>query len=337
MKKLMLSLDKKILDKDSRVAQRMIEYGKKDELFIVIPGRENKHFDLSPTVHVRSTGGNKLQQFFRLKKFGLLAIKKGGAEFITAQDPFFLGLIGLQIKKKTGKKLEVQLHGDFFGGDYYNKSGFKNLLQYHIGQRVVRKADMIRVVGDRVKKSLLEMGIDEKKIEMRPVVQSVSNEIAIEHQISLQGYFPESKKKFIFVGRLERVKNVHWLIEIFSEVLKVEKNYSLLILGEGSQREELEKFVKDKNLESSIKFGGYRILTPFYKTADCVLFPSLSEGYGLVPMEAHALGTAVIMNDVGVANYELQPSEKVKILPINDKEKWIEAIISKSGFPPSRE
>ena len=45
-------------------------------------------------------------------------------------------------------------------------------------------------------------------------------------------------------------------------------------------------------------------------------------------MEAHAAGCPVIMNDVGVANYELKPSEKIKISPVNDKEAWIKAIKS---------
>ena len=74
----MISLDKKILEKDSRVAKRMIEYGKEDELFIVIPSKERKKFDLSDTVHVFSTGGNKIQQYFRLKKLGRKIIQKNG-------------------------------------------------------------------------------------------------------------------------------------------------------------------------------------------------------------------------------------------------------------------
>ena len=70
MKILMVSLDKKILDKESIVAKRMIEYGKKDELFIIIPSKEKKSLDLSQTAHAQSTGGLKPIQFCRLLHLG---------------------------------------------------------------------------------------------------------------------------------------------------------------------------------------------------------------------------------------------------------------------------
>ena len=72
----MISLDKKILDSQSQVAGRMREYGKNDEIFIIIPDREIKTIDLSPSVRVFSTGGNKLAQFFRLKALGNKIIKE---------------------------------------------------------------------------------------------------------------------------------------------------------------------------------------------------------------------------------------------------------------------
>jgi glycosyltransferase involved in cell wall biosynthesis len=65
----------------------------------------------------------------------------------------------------------------------------------------------------------------------------------------------------------------------------------------------------------------------YVKTADCVLFPSLSEGYGMVAMEAHAAGTPIIMTDVGVANYELPAGPKVIITPLDDRDKFIQAIL----------
>ena len=50
------------------------------------------------------------------------------------------------------------------------------------------------------------------------------------------------------------------------------------------------------------------------------------QGYGMVPMEANMAGKKVIMSDVGVANYELKPSENVIILPIDYKERFINEI-----------
>jgi glycosyltransferase involved in cell wall biosynthesis len=320
MQILMLSLDKKILDKDSRVAKRMVRYGKEDELFIVIPNKDNKHFDLSPTVHVRSTGGNKIQQFFRLKKFGMLAINRGGAEFITTQDPFFLGLVGWWIKSKSGKDLVVQLHGDFFGNNYYKHSGFRNLVQYYIGKFVISKADRIRVVGMRVKQSILDMGIKADKIIVKPVVELDANS-NLEVKTNLKNKYSDFKKIFLVLGRIEPVKNISWLIKLWDEI---SKDYLLLIVGDGSLRKILESSVG--KVENIIFENWTMDNIGYIKSADCVLFPSRSEGYGLVPMEALEAGTRIIMNDVGVANFELQPSDTVKIISLKEKEAWVREI-----------
>ena len=124
------------------------------------------------------------------------------------------------------------------------------------------------------------------------------------------------------------MKNIIWLIDVFKQT-SGQRNSLLLIVGRGEEEKKIKEKIEALNLEKNIKLQNWTEEPYGYlKTADCVLFPSLSEGYGLVPMEAHAVGTPVIMNDVGVANFELKPSEKVKILPINDKESWVEAIFN---------
>ena len=326
---LMISLDKNILNKNSRVAGRMIEYGKQDKLFIIVPNGSKQFVKLSSNVQAQSTGGGKWRQFLRLKKIGGEMIKKEKIDLITTQDPFFSGLAGVCLKKRTGIALEVQLHGDFYGSGYYKTSGLKNLLGYFIGKfLVIKRADKIRVAGERIKKSLLDMGVSEDKIEVRPV--SLSENVAdYIVETRLHRKYPEYKKIFLCLGRIEPVKNIGFLVDIFEDIIKKDTDYLLLIIGEGSGKNKIKDKIKSLRLENNIRFEDWLDDPMSYiKTADCLLFPSLSEGYGLVPMEANLAGTPVIMNDVGVANYELKPSEKVKILPVNDKDAWIQAILS---------
>jgi len=324
----MISLDKKILDKNSAVANRMVEYGEKDELFIIIPNSERIELNLSPTVHVfTSWGKNKLRQFSELYGVGGRLLKKEKIDLISTQDPFFIGLLGVCFKKQFKLPIETQLHGDFFSSNYYHfKSGPMNHLRWHIGKYVVRRADRVRVVGERIKQSLVKFGIRPEKIITRPI--KINAENLNQPILNLKEKYPGYEKVFLILGRLEPVKNITWLVAIFKEILK-QKNYLLLIVGRGSEEINIRRQIVNNNLDSNIKLQNWTEDPYSYlKTVDCVLFSSLSEGYGLVAMEAHAAGTPVIMNDVGVANYELKPSDKVKILPINDKEKWIQAILS---------
>ncbi len=320
----MISLDENILNKDSIVTRRMIEYGKEDELFIIIPSREGEVFDLSSTVHIQSTGGNKLQQFCRLKKIGKKLIKEKNIEEITTQDPFFTGLVGWCLKRKFKIKLEVQVHGDFFGG-YYKNQWFKLCM----AKFILRHADKIRVAGERIKQSLLSLSVAESKI----IVRSIQNDpelirhLSLVFEIDLRSKYPGYAKIFLILGRLDPVKNIPWLIEIFKKVIK-QKNYLLLIVGRGEEEQKIRSQVISNNLDDNIKLQNWTEDPYGYlKTADCVLFPSLSEGYGLVAMEAAAVGMPVIMTDVGVANYELKPGSKVTIVPVGDKDKFVEAML----------
>lgn len=324
----MLSLDKKILDSKSIVAGRMRKYGIKDHLYIIIPNKQKEDITLDQNVYVQATGGNRFVQFFRLILLAIKYIKKVQIDFITTQDPFFLGLVGVFLKFLSKTQLEVQFHGDFFGSDYYRKSGLKNLIQYYLAKFIViKKADKIRVVGQRVEKSLVDMGIAKEKIEVRPILIDTERIKKYMPKFDLHDKYPGFSKIFLYLGRLEPVKNVGFLVDVFEEVLKKNKDFLLLIVGSGSLENNLKEKVRNLDLESNIKFEDWADDNiSYFKTADCFLSPSLSEGYGLASMEAHIVGTKVIMNDVGVANYELPKSDNVIILPVDDVDAWIRAI-----------
>ncbi|OGH64447.1 MAG: hypothetical protein A2821_02920 [Candidatus Magasanikbacteria bacterium RIFCSPHIGHO2_01_FULL_41_23] len=323
MRTLMLSLDQEILNPDSRVAARMRSYGQNKTIDIIIPSVKNNTVNLSPTVTAYGSGGTKWQQFFYLLKRGSGLLQLNNYEIITAQDPFLVGFAGMLLKQKK-QIFEIQIHGDFFGGSYYRNSGLKNWLYYYLARwLVIPYADQIRVVGERVKQSIIKLGIREEKISVQPIVVPVKE---IQEYIPKQNahdLFPEFNKIFLCLGRLDTVKNVGWLIAVFNDY--VHNNHVpvlLLIAGDGSERNQLEIQVKNLDAKNYIRFlGALKNPLDYLKTVDCLLFPSLSEGYGLVAMEAAAAGTKIIMNDVGVANYELKASERVTIVAVND---WVE-------------
>ena len=176
-----------------------------------------------------------------------------------------------------------------------------------------------------MKKSIIALGINAERITVKPVaIRELS-----ETQVSLRQKFPAAGKIFLVLGRLDPVKNIPWLIRVFVEVIKNQPNHLLLIVGSGGDEGNIRNIIAKNKLEKNVVLEAWTNDPDSYlKVADCLLFPSLSEGYGLVAMEARAVGTPIIMNNVGVANYELKPSNTVKIPSINDKEKWIKAILN---------
>ncbi|MBI2443842.1 MAG: glycosyltransferase [Candidatus Magasanikbacteria bacterium] len=327
MRQLMISLDRSILDPHSRAAGRMRQYGETDELFIIIPAPERAALDLSPTVHVQSTGGNKPQQFFRLLASGKRLIQERQIPAITAQDPFGTGLIGWFLKYETGAALTVQAHGDFYLSAYYRHGSLGEQLRWHLGKFVLRRATWVRAVGERVKRGVLSLGVAADKITVQPIAVDTAAIRAWAPRFSAREKYPGFGPIFLWLGRLDPVKNVPWLVKTFAAVVRERPRALLLLAGAGRAEARIRRLIKKLRLENNVKLEGWTADPWSYlKTVDALLLPSLSEGYGLAVMEAMAAGTRVIMNDVGVANYEVLPGESVQILPINNQEQWVKAL-----------
>jgi glycosyltransferase involved in cell wall biosynthesis len=106
----------------------------------------------------------------------------------------------------------------------------------------------------------------------------------------------DSRPYFLYVGRLERLKGVHVLLDVFHDY----RDANLLIVGEGSDEDELRR--NAAGLEH-IRFLG-RLhpskLAPLYENAVALLVPSIGyEVFGIVALEAFARKTPVIAHDLG--------------------------------------
>jgi len=323
----MISLDRKIFDSTGGVAQRMIEYGKNEALEIIIPTRVYQKIALSDEVTVTGTGGNKAAQFFRLVLLGDRIIGKYHIKKITTQDPFFTGLAGWVLAIMSRAELEVQVHGDFYGSEYYKKGSAKERIQYHLGLFVIKRASRVRVVGERIKQSMRVMGVPEHTLTVAPLIMDGS--IIKDHipRNDAKKKYPGADAIFLFLGRLEPVKNVSWLIDVWAQVAVLKPGYRLLIVGDGSQKKMLMQKVADLVLERHVFFEAWTDDPIGYiKTVDCLLSPSRSEGYSSVIREAECAGTPIIMSAVGSAGYETKSGDTIRIISTDRKDAWIDAI-----------
>ncbi len=97
------------------------------------------------------------------------------------------------------------------------------------------------------------------------------------------------------VGRFVEQKNHRFLIDIFNEVHKQNKNSVLLLIGQGPLMDEMKQKVDSLGISDSVKFLGQRKdVSELYNAMDLFLFPSLYEGLGMVLIEAQANGLPCI-------------------------------------------
>lgn len=105
----------------------------------------------------------------------------------------------------------------------------------------------------------------------------------------------KDKLNIITVGRLSYQKGYDILLQTHKKLIKEGLNYSLIILGEGIERKNLEKYIKENNLENNTQLLGFKENPYSYlKEADIFVSSSRYEGYPLVLCEAVCLGKPII-------------------------------------------
>jgi len=128
-------------------------------------------------------------------------------------------------------------------------------------------------------------------------------------------------------GALIRQKNHLFNLEILSSLKKNGFKAKLLILGEGIEREILEKTIEEKDIKNDvILYGVSRDIPKWLSSMDIYLMPSIYEGFGIAALEAQSSGLPCILSDQ-VAS-EVAISSDVYRLPIDQGvQSWTDCII----------
>jgi glycosyltransferase involved in cell wall biosynthesis len=111
-----------------------------------------------------------------------------------------------------------------------------------------------------------------------------------------------SPYRFLFVGRLEKVKGIDVLLQSMAMLSEEKLNVHLTIVGRGSLEEWMRRFIHRKKLEKWITLKGNvddKVLASLYVSSHCVVIPSRSESIPLVFSEALNFHKDLIVTDVG--------------------------------------
>ncbi|MBT9312466.1 glycosyltransferase [Leptothoe kymatousa] len=129
-------------------------------------------------------------------------------------------------------------------------------------------------------------------------------------------------------GRLVEQKAFSFLLNAFSQV-RQQRNASLIILGEGEQRESLETQINHLSLDSDVHLIGFRENPYKYMAAaDIFVLSSIFEGFGNVLVEAMTCGTAVISTDCPSGPSEIITHEQNGLLtPVLDSDALANVIV----------
>jgi glycosyltransferase involved in cell wall biosynthesis len=126
----------------------------------------------------------------------------------------------------------------------------------------------------------------------------------------------------LYVGRLASEKNIHLALRTFLVVRELHPNARMVVVGDGPLRGQLE------NEYPIVHFAGPlrgESLAIHYASADLFLFPSLTETFGNVTLEAMAAGLAVVAFNVAAAAEWIRDGSNGLLVPAGDENAFIDA------------
>lgn len=129
------------------------------------------------------------------------------------------------------------------------------------------------------------------------------------------------------VGHFSKQKNHSFLTEVIHDFIKVDNNVKFVLVGDGPDREIIQKIIQNNGDEERVFFTGTRNdVVNLMKMFDVFLLPSLFEGLPVVGIEAQAAGTPCIFSNT-IDKTVCICKENCEFVPINEGTKvWVEAI-----------
>lgn len=246
-------------------------------------------------------------------------------DFINTHTRFFsISLLGFILSKLSSTKLIHTEHG--VGPVVFNNrlvSLISNIYDKTLGKLIIKSADINIGISNASCKFLKNMGGNNIYLVQNGVDTEIfkKNGSNLKEILKISGNY----KIITFTGRIIYAKGIQDLINCFFDIQKMGYEVKLLIVGDGSYKNNLEKLA-DKNKD--ILFLGLRDdIVDILNITDILVNPSYSEGLPTSILEAASLGIPVIATDVG-GTKEMFIDEMGFLIKENDKQILLDAVIN---------
>lgn len=130
------------------------------------------------------------------------------------------------------------------------------------------------------------------------------------------------------VGRLHFQKNQKFALRVFQKAYEKDQKLRLILVGEGEDRNQLERQVTDLGLTDCVTFTGIRYdVDHMFNAFDVFLFPSVFEGLSIVALEAQANGLPILASDKAVTDEDAFNPNVERLSLENSVEQWADQLL----------
>jgi glycogen(starch) synthase len=278
-------------------------------------------------------GSNLFDEVRRYALLGGDIAKQEIFDVIHAHDWLSFGA-GIEARRVSGKPLILHVHATSFD---MSAGGAPDERVYKIERNAFEQADAIIAVSQFTKDILVNRyGISSNMISV--VHNGVqAEEFSSGHQtqnrflqLKEQGY-----KIVLFVGRITMQKGPDYFLKAAKKVLDYNQKVYFIIAGSGDMENQIIDLSASLGISDHVLFAGFirgQELLDLYRLADLYVMPSVSEPFGITPLEAVASGTPVLISKQSGVSEVLTHALKADFWDIDDIADKILSVVSNDAL-----
>lgn len=297
------------------VNSRLIPYVGLDEYYKIINGEKEFVFEEKQSIYNRkyefsgNYGANLLDEVARYALIGAELGKTEKFDVIHAHD-WLTYQAGIAARNASGKPLVVHIHATEFDRSGQNINNYV----FDIEKRGMMEADLVCTVSHFTRQIVIEKyGIPESKVvTLHNAVEPGGRAVARNKKV------PE--KIVTFLGRVTFQKGPEYFVEAAKKVLDKDSNVRFVLAGDGDLMQKTIKRVAELGIADRFHFTGFLRGTDIDKMfgmSDVYVMPSISEPFGISPLEAMRSNVPVVISKQSGVAEVLQHALKVDFWDID--------------------
>ncbi|MFV0272287.1 MAG: glycosyltransferase [Macellibacteroides fermentans] len=199
---------------------------------------------------------------------------------------------GIHAKQISGKPMVIHVHAT----DYDRSRGNVNPEVYAIEKNGMDFADHIITVSNLTRNTVIEKYHQDpsKVTTVHNAVEPLSQDI-----VSIQDKRGVKDKVVTFLGRITMQKGPEYFVEAAAKVLEKSDNVRFVMAGSGDMMDQMIRLAASRNISDRFHFTGFMKGKQVYevlKSSDVYVMPSVSEPFGISPLEAMQCGVPSIIS-----------------------------------------
>ncbi|MCG8570281.1 MAG: glycosyltransferase [Spirochaetes bacterium] len=242
--------------------------------------------------------------------------------------PALIGLFGLFFAKLTNVKTTAVYHTDFaeqaehIVGEQSVVDAIDNGMKWFyscMDKVAVPTREYIEILENRGYQcknvAVFKRGMDEEIIETQFA------------KIKKNPFKKDTGIHLLYAGRISQDKNIDFLIDIYHKVKAVKPLTQLSVIGDGPYLSDLKnKYKKDKQIHFTGRLDRDKLFH-YYESADLFVFPSNTDTFGMVVMEAQTFGLPALVTNIGGPREIVIKNQTGFVLSTDDVDPWIQSIL----------